>query len=119
MDTPVDITDRLDTRKPHAFLPGPSTGGREHTLLTRHFLVLWLGVAAVLIGCWLVLMRTRFVGVIGKNPFAAFAGLFVVSYLLLLVILIPWHAHLIWRDNPNIVGPWGVMRPYVNAMACW
>jgi hypothetical protein len=89
-------------------------------LLARHFLVLWLSVAAVLIGCWLVLMRTRlrarFMGAVGNNPFAAFASLFVVSYLLLLVILIPWHAHLIWRDNPNIVGPWGVMRPYINAM---
>jgi hypothetical protein len=40
----------------------------------------------------------------------------VVFYVFLLVILIPWHAHLIWRDNPNIVGPWGVMRPNINAM---
>jgi hypothetical protein len=85
-------------------------------LLTKHFLLLWFGIAALLVAWWLFLMRTRILGVLKRNPFVAFAGLVVVFYVFLLVILIPWHAHLIWRDNPNIVGPWGIMRPHINAM---
>ena len=84
-------------------------------ILTKHFLTLWFGVAALLVGWWFFLMRARIVAVLKRNPFVATAGLVVVSYVLLLVLLIPWYAHLIWRDNPNIVGPWGVMRPYINA----
>jgi len=83
--------------------------------ITKNFAILWLCVAAVLVGYWLFLMRNRCIGVINNNAFATFAGLFVVSYLLLMFLLIPWHAHIIWRDNPYIVSPWGIIEPDISS----
>lgn len=85
-----------------------------YQVLTKRFVILWLCVAAVLAGRWLFLVRARWMRAISKNPFATFASLVVVSYLLLLFVLIPWHAHLIWRDNPSVVSPWGIMAPYIT-----